>query len=433
MQQKHQTNKPNRLATQPKPKGIFVTEYMTNWPLLIFIFFLPLVNVQHKFFPPLPGGINFMNVLFILSLIWAIRIKGETNQESSIGRWIFWFLIYGLLSYFIMVINLSNPIPNSLNSLKDFTFIITLTFIVQKSIRDIGGVRRIILATLLSLPYTFRLVYSQYATVSKWHYNNTMRVSGPFTDLGANELGAYCVTASLIAICLLTTKHLSRNWKYLIYLSTGCATMSLMFSYSRGSYLAFFVGILFIFMHKQKRLKTLMIVLLIALIASPFIPVSVQERFSSITSSEEERDESAQSRFVFWEIAFDKFKSSPVVGYGYKSWRSPEINPTHMDTHNYFVKTLVEKGIIGMILLIGLLYSIYKQARKTHKKYGDNPLASAISLGVVTTTLALVFGNMFGDRFSHTTVVAIYWVYIGLMLKIPLLIQAEKNSPNNAS
>jgi len=407
-------------------KGLFKTEHLTNWPLLIFIFFLPLVNLQHKFFPPLPGGVNFMNVMFILSLIWAFRIKGETNKDASVGKWIIWFLCYGFCSYLIMLITLNVPTPNSLNSYKDFAFILLLTFTVQKSINDWGGFRRIILATLLSLPYTFRLVWSQYLSVSKWHYSNTMRVSGPFSDLGANELGAYCVSASLFAICLLITKSSTKSWKWGLYIFIFCATMSIMFSYSRGSYLAFFVGIFFIFMHKQKRLKTIMIILLISLIASPFIPVSVQERFSTISSSKEERDDSAQSRFIFWEIAFEKYKSKPILGYGYKSWRSPEINPTNMDTHNYFVKTLVEKGAIGMIILLGLIFSIYRQARKTHSLSKENPWASAVSLGVVTATIALVFGNMFGDRFSHTTVVAIYWVYVGLMLKIPLLLTKNK-------
>jgi len=411
---------------EPQPDYLFKTDYLTNWPLLIFIFFLPLVNLQHKFFPPLPGGVNFMNVMFILSLIWAFRIKGETNKDTNIGKWILWFLFYGFFSYLVMLMTLNVPTPNSLNSFKDLAFILLLVFVVQKSIKDWGAFRRIILATLLSLPYTFWLVWSQYKSVSQWHYNNTMRVSGPFADLGANELGAYCVSASLFAICLLITKNSNKWWKWGVYIFTFCATMSIMLSYSRGSYLAIFVGIFFIFMHKQNRFKTLMIILLIALLASPFIPVSVQERFSSISSSEEKRDNSAQSRFVFWEVAFEKYKSSPITGYGYRSWRSPEINPTHMDTHNYFVKTLVEKGAIGMVILIGLLYSIYRQARRTHQLSKENPWASAVSLGVVTATIALIFGNMFGDRFSHTTVVAIYWVYVGLMLKTSLLLPKKE-------
>jgi len=416
-----------------KTSSIFDTSYKTNWPLLLFVFFLPLVNVQHKIFPSLPGGINFMNVMFLLSLIWAYKIKGETNKDSSVGNWIFWFLLYGFLSYLIMLVTLNVPTPNSLNSFKDFLFVICLVFLVQKSIQDWGAFRRIILATLLSLPYTFWLVWGQYRSVSKWHYSDTMRVSGPFADLGANELGAYCVTASLFSICLLNTKAASKQWKIALYSFATLATMSLMFSYSRGSYLAFFVGVIFIFMHKQKRLKTLLIVLLIALMASPFIPVSVQERFSSISSSEENRDTSAQSRFIFWEVAFEQFKSSPIVGYGYKSWRSPEINSTGMDTHNYFVKTLVEKGIVGIIILLGLLYSIYRQASRTHKISKDNPWASAVSLGVITATIALIFGNMFGDRFSHTSVVAIYWIFVGLMLKIPLLLNNDNENISSSS
>lgn len=401
--------------------GLFSTEHPTNWPLLLFIFLLPLVNVQHKIFPPLPGGINFINVMFLLSFIWAMKINGKTNKETSVSSWILCFLAYSFISFLVMLSTLNAPIPNSLNTLKDFSFIVLLYYLVQKSVHDWGGLRRIIVASLLSLPYTFYIVWSQYLSVSKWHYSNTMRVSGPFADLGANELGAYCVTASLIAICLLVTKNHSKMWRYFLYMSACCATFSLMFSYSRGGYLAFFVGIFFLFMNKSNRLKTLVIILVVALLASPFIPVSVQERFSSITSSEEKRDESAQSRFVFWEIAFEQYKSSPILGFGYKSWRSIEINPTNMDTHNYFVKTLVEKGAIGIIILLALLYSIYRQAKKLHKNAKHDEWASAIALAVLATTLALIFGNMFGDRFSHKSVVAIYWVMIGVMLKAALL------------
>jgi O-antigen ligase len=146
------------------------------------------------------------------------------------------------------------------------------------------------------------------------------------------------------------------------------------------------------------------------------LPVSVIERFTSISSSEETRDKSASSRFVFWEAAFEKAKESPIVGWGYRSWRSPEINKTSMDTHNFFVKTIVEGGIIGLLLLVGLLYSIHNLAKSSYRSATNNN-QKGIALAVLLSTVGLVAGNMFGDRFSHYPVVFIYWTIVGILIK----------------
>ena len=77
----------------------------------------------------------------------------------------------------------------------------------------------------------------------------------------------------------------------------------------------------------------------------------MQERFDSISVEEEaERDVSAQSRFVFWGLAYKQFLDNPIIGKGVLTFKEsyPEENPEKKDTHNYYMKLLAENGIIGL-------------------------------------------------------------------------------------
>ncbi|WP_281560878.1 O-antigen ligase family protein [Thalassomonas sp. RHCl1] len=393
----------------------------TNWPLLIFLFFLPLRNVVTKFFPPLPGGINFVNVFFVLAFIFCLKSKEKIDWSYVPNKKLLYFILYLFCSLLLMMANLSNPIEGSANALKDFVFILCLTYIVQRSITRVEDVEKIIIALILPMPYVFRLVYSQYKSVARWHYSDDLRVNGPMEGLGSNELGAYLVTTTLLLLALVTFYKSRKKWvRYFTYLALACSGISLTLTYSRGAYLAMILAGLYFYLIKEKKGKLTLVLVLFTLSLPVIMPVSVVERFSSISSDESDRDASAASRFVFWEAAFEKAQESPIWGYGYRSWRSPEINKTGMDTHNYFVKTIVEGGAIGMFLLLALVYANYKLARYAYKNATD-PTHKAIALAVLLATLGMMVGNMFGDRFSHYSVVFIYWTLVGMLIKLQQL------------
>ncbi|WDE05011.1 O-antigen ligase family protein [Thalassomonas viridans] len=410
-------NRRQQLAAAAAEKGF------TNWPLLIFLFFLPLRNLVLKFFPPLPGGINFVNVFFVLAFFYCLKSREKIDWSYAPNKKLLYFILYLFLSLLIMRLNLTYPIEGAFNALKDFVFILCLSYIVQRSITRVEDAEKIIIALILPLPYVFRLVYSQYQSVARWHYSDDLRVNGPMYDLGSNELGAYLVTTTLLLVSLVFFFKASKKWlRYFIYLALVLSGISLTLTYSRGAYLATILACMYFYLIKENKGKLTLILVLFTISLPVIMPVSVVERFSSISSDEEDRDESAASRFVFWEAAFEKAEESPVWGYGYRSWRSPEINKTGMDTHNYFVKTIVEGGAIGLILLLTLVYANFKLARYVYKNATD-PTQKALALAVLLATLGMMVGNMFGDRFSHYSVVFIYWTLVGAMIKLQQLTQ----------
>jgi len=150
------------------------------------------------------------------------------------------------------------------------------------------------------------------------------------------------------------------------------------------------------------------------------MPVSVQERFSTIfVDKESERDESAESRFVLWGIAMNEYVKSPITGIGFHVFH--HVNPYRgKDTHNYFVKILTEQGIVGITVLLVIFYYSTKLSLLLYRTSSD-PLFKALGLGMLGAITAFFIGNMFGDRMSHYPISAYFWTYLALVQRALLL------------
>lgn len=84
------------------------------------------------------------------------------------------------------------------------------------------------------------------------------------------------------------------------------------------------------------------------------------KRMVTIFTSAEERDESAQSRFIIWNAAWEMFKERPMgVGIGQFEEQTrkfdPETFPIRRDAHSTFVLCLVETGIPGILAFLTVL------------------------------------------------------------------------------
>jgi len=404
-------------------------ESKTNWPLLLFIFIMPLRNIQLQYIPNLGGGLNFVNILFLLSLGHAFIYGKKLEIKPAINGFLVFYVLSSILALMMGYGFLGEGSIGLWKDMKDQLIPIFLIFVIQKSAVDDIQWRRILLATLLPLPYIFKVVWSQYASVSSWHYSDDLRISGTFMDLGANEMGAFAVTMSLICLGLLISCWHIVKWRYFLLVCLLCASMCVIYSYSRGGYLALMLGLLVV-IGKFKNIKKLVLpIILLSVITVISLPSSVTERFSSIDSGEEDRDESAQSRFVFWAIALEKFATRPIFGFGYHTVRDKRINPHEMDTHNYFVKALVERGVIGFVILLILLRMCWNLTVRNLYWRENDAMQNGLILGVSGAILALILGSMFGDRFSHYPISTCFWTFIALVSIIESR-RLEKEKPD---
>ena len=389
-------------------------ESQTNWPLLLLIFIMPLRNIQLQYIPNLGGGLNIINLLFLLALAHAMKNGRSLIVKPSINGFLVLYIFSGILALVMGYQFLGDGSDGLWKSMKDQLIPILLVFIIQKSAVDDIQWRRILMATLLVLPYSFRVVYTQYLSVSSWHYSDDLRISGTFTDLGANEMGAFSVTLALMCFALMISCWGIKKWRYVFMVGFALAALCLLYSYSRGGYISLILGIAVIFMRFKNNKKMLLPLLLAVVLGLANLPKSVEERFSSIDAEEGERDASADSRFVFWAIVLEKWATRPVFGFGYHTVQDQRINPHEMDTHNYFVKALVERGIIGFVIFLILLRMCWNLAKRNLYWHGNDPMHDGVVLGLSGAILALMLGSMFGDRFSHYPITTCFWTFVAL-------------------
>ena len=400
-----------------------------NWLLYAFLFFLPLQNLQTGYMPNLGGGINFLNVGFGFALLGALYCRGSITRWSPVQAWIIAYVVYACLSLYVGYANVHSDTEDHFSRLKDSMLAVMIVFLVQMSATDWSTVRRTILVTLLPLPYILRVTWNQHASVSSWHYNDALRISGTFSMLGANEYAAFCVTMAIVMCALLLAVKLSWRWRALLLVGLACVALGVMWSYSRTAYVALLLGIVAVVLLWRGRWKMIVPLVLAALIMPAFLPKSVIERFDSTTIAEGKRDESTEMRFEFWQIAWDNFTEHPLFGSGYHTFHHHEINPLNKDTHNFFMRELTEKGLVGFVITIGMFFAILRASWRTLRESPPGSLAYALGLGMVGAWLALVIGNCFGDRFTYYPMIGYFWAYLGLMLKARELVGNEQAAP----
>ena len=403
-------------GAQSHSKAQARTKAASNWALYVFLFLLPLQNIHSAYLPNFGGGLNFLNMGFALSLLGAWMVRGRIAPNEPVNRWVLAYAVYSVISLFISYQYVSNTGTHA-NILKDHLTGVFMLYLVQMSVNDWTGVRRVILATLLPLPYIAKVTWVQHISVASWNYSDNLRIKGTFMLLGANEFAAFCVTMAVILFALVIAAKTSRRWKIVLIGGMACMIVGIMYAYSRTAYIAVILGLLTVILAWRGRWKLMLPLLLAAALAPSLLPTSVVQRFDSTTVDEGQRDESTEMRFEFWKIAWDNFLSHPVAGTGFQSFRHPEINPYQMDTHNVYLRTLSEGGVIGGVLLLGLLFSVLHAARRELSAAPSGSWRYALALGLVGAWMGMVCGNLFGDRFTYYPVIAYFWTYVALVVK----------------
>lgn len=387
-----------------------------NWALYAFLFLLPLQNIHTAYLPNLGGGLNFLNLGFALSLVGAWMLRGRLAANEPVNRWVVAYALYAVVSLLVGYQHVSNTDAH-FNMLKDHLIGLSILYLVQMSVSDWTGVRRVVLAMLLPLPYIAKVTWVQHVSVASWNYSDDLRISGTFALLGANEFAAFCVTVTAMLFALLVATRVSLRWRILLGGGIACMLLGVMYAYSRTAYIAVLLALVTIVLAWRGRWKLMLPLMLAAAFAPALLPTSVVQRFDSTTVDEGERDESTELRFEFWSIAWNNFLRNPIVGTGFQTFRHPEINPHRMDTHNLYLRTLSEGGVIGFAILLGLLFSILGSARRELGRAAPGTWRYGLALGLVGAWMGLVCGNLFGDRFTYYPVAAYFWTLVALVLK----------------
>lgn len=386
-----------------------------------YTFFVPFEYLQEKL-PKGPIGINYGTIMMVLMIAWWLLGRSSRGLSPAVRSPLNLVLVAWLVWTYLGLIltTIRYPAAKSIFDLNEVPFKsflqicngILFFFISAAMLNSRRRMHQCLLAIALAAPFIFRVFHDQLSSVSGWHFNNYMRIRGPFVWIGSNELGAFfdysALFLGLYAFCV------RRLWQRMIFFLAGSIyCYGILYSYSRATQLSFLIAVALIASLRYR--MVLLLIAILALTSSVWLPYSVRERWMTTTDEEGQLEESAQSRQDFSKIAWKIFLQSPLYGTGVGSFKLQ--NSRGMDTHNLYMRTLAEMGLIGFALLMtiwGMLLTV------SYRLWRDAPLQFDRHFGfcLFFATLALMITNLFGDRFTHIAMISQYWVIVGMATRL---------------
>jgi len=254
-------------------------------------------------------------------------------------------------------------------------------------------------------------------------FDESKRTSGPL-EYGPNQLAAFLAQFGMFFWgCAVVLKRY--KVKIAFYVLTALTMVTTLYAFSRAAYIAVLVAVAVLALVKDRKLLVVLVLFLFTWQA--FVPAAVTERMSMTRDESGQLDQSAQERIDLWAQSKDLFLSSPIVGQGFATFQYGEHAANLKDTHNYFVKVLVETGIVGgiffLVLLIQMLALCWRVFRKTRHPDSD-PLYHALGLGALLMTVSCIVANLFGDRWTYIEINGLLWVLMAVVLRVDALVEA---------
>jgi O-antigen ligase len=113
-----------------------------------------------------------------------------------------------------------------------------------------------------------------------------------------------------------------------------------------------------------------------------------------------------------WTAAEESILSSPVLGNGFATYQLANHVDNLKDTHNWYVKVLVETGFVGLIIVLFMLQQMLAVSYRLFRR-ADDPLFRGLGLGLFLAIWACIVANLFGDRWTYLEITGPLWVLIG--------------------
>lgn len=386
--------------------------------------FIPYRTMRDKLMDYPLGG-NFLTILVLAVIVGAV-LQGKRLPKSKL--YLTW-LIFAIYLYFSMWIgsamgNAPAPLwlgdPNFV-TWKDYMILPLLFLAAGLVIEDRQAVRRIVIITGFSLLMVDRSALLESLSHSWAVFDENKRTAGPI-EWGANQLAAFLAQFAMFFWGfgrIIPRKKV----KLICYALTALTITTTLYTFSRAAYLALLVSIAVLAFLKDRKL--LLVLPLFLLTWKAVVPTAVTQRVEMTQNSNGELEASAEERVQLWENAKQSFYSNPIFGNGYATFQFGEHVDDLKDTHNWYVKVLVETGIIGGIIALVMLFQMIAGSYRLFRRASD-PLYKAFGLGCLLTIVSCLVANGFGDRWTYVEINGLLWILIGTGAKAYELVDARQ-------
>jgi putative inorganic carbon (HCO3(-)) transporter len=390
---------------------------LTGRPLLGLYYLIPFIPYRtlRDHFLDYPLGGNILTILVVAVILGAL-LQGKHLPKTKL--YLIW-LGFGFYLYLSMWLGsaLGNaPAPLWITDLnfatwKDYMLIPLIFVATGLVVEDRKAVRTVILITAVSLFFIDRSCLLESMSRSWANFDENKRDGGPL-GYGSNQTAAYL--AQFAMFFWGAGQFLKRRkMKLLCYGLVGITVFATMYTFSRGAYLAILFSVFVLGVLKDRKL--LLIGAIFLLTWQAVVPTAVRQRVTMTQNANGQLEDSANERVKLWQAAEESILSDPIFGTGFATYQYTQHVDNLKDTHNWYVKVMVETGIIGLVIVMVMLGQMVALAYRLFKK-AEDPLYRGLGLGLLLAICSCIIANFFGDRWTYLEITGPLWVLVGVAL-----------------
>ena len=329
----------------------------------------------------------------------------------------------------------------SLEAMLDLLAIVGLFLTAAVALRGAGALRRLAIAQVLAAVPVALYGIAQHYRPELLPVGNSYpgRVVGPFAQ--PNRLGGYLIAAIPLALAL--SFAVQDRWLRLFFLAAASVlTFCLVATFSRGSWYGLAAGVLALaaLLYRSPDLAlrpwaiaaALVALIVPVLLLAPRIVARLAPKAANPAAwnlpIDPERGGSVTMRRAIWSGAFAATAARPVAGWGIGTFREAydrskndtlkrleaEGARTADQAHNFYLKTLAERGALGLAALLVFLAAGLSAGMAALG--ADTPAAvRVVIVGLLASTAALLVHALFEDNLSSSAHGTVLFANLGLM------------------
>ncbi len=239
-----------------------------------------------------------------------------------------------------------------------------------------------------------------------------------------NIFGSLLTLATPMAVSLSLSSR-SKGRKILFAFLALMMLASLVFTSSRGAWIGFGVAFMVYVLLKDKRLLVPGIIAMVLVIV--LVP-SVGNRITYMLSPEYIESSLRGGRLVRWltglrilefypeGLGLGHFGGAVAMNHGLSTIVDVEVVDTfYMD--NYYLKTAVEAGIIGLIAFVMLMYQVFINGLRVVKlTEGDS--FNSIACGILAGLSGVIVHNCVENVFEVPMMTTLFWLFAGVLMAV---------------
>jgi putative inorganic carbon (hco3(-)) transporter len=384
-------------------------------PLQTFYFIIPLLPYRtfRDHLLDYPMGGNVLTILILSTIVGAL-LHGKRLPRS--GLYLVW-LVFAIYLYFSMWLGtaLGNaPAPlwlsdDNFTMWKDYLLIPLVFVAAGLVVDDRKALRTVIIIAALTLLVIDRSALANSMSRSWAHFDESKRDGGPLGFAGSNGLAAFLAQ---FAIFFWGFVQFVKRKKYRI-LGYGLVALTLfatMYTFSRASYIAVVAGVFLLALLKDRKL--LLVLGVFVFTWQLVVPLAVTERINMTSDTNGQLEQSAQERVDLWTAARETIIHNPIFGTGFATFQYGIHKDNLKDTHNWYVKVMLETGIIGAIIALIMVTMMVILPFRLYRM-SDDPILKGLGLGLFLAVCCNLILNLFGDRWTYLEINGLLWALVG--------------------